>query len=358
MQPIRLDTGRIIGPDSPCFLVAEIGQNHQGDVYTALRLATEANRAGVDALKLTKRHLPSEMTAAMAGASYDNPHSFGPTYGEHRAALELPIADYKHLRNRLQYNGYPQILFATVCDVWSAEEIRQHLDPPLYKIASRDLDNLPLIECVARFGKPVVLSTGMVRRDERDIETALETVRRLHDRIVFLYFVSEYPTPDHHVWLRRIETLRQRYGVLVGFSDHTVGIHLAQAAVQAGAVMVEKHVTLSRAMPGTDHAGSLEPQGLQRCVRNIRSLERSMDDAEPRGIDTEAARNKLGRSLVSRCEIPMGTVIEGRMVCLKSPGTGVHWPERDRIIGHRATVHIPEDVTLQASDVAEHVETD
>jgi sialic acid synthase SpsE len=358
MKPIPLDTGRVIGPDEPCFLVAEIGQNHQGDVYTALRLATEANRADVDAVKLCKRHLPSEMTAAMASAPYDNPHSFGRTYGEHREKLELGIDEYRHLQARMQYNRYQQILFSTVCDVWSAAEVEQHLNPPLYKIASRDLDNEPLIECVARFGKPIVLSTGMVRGNEQDIENALTTIRRHHDRIVLLYCVSEYPTPDHHVRLPRSAELRERYGVLVGFSDHTVGIHLAQAAVQAGAVMIEKHITLSRAMPGTDHAGSLEPQGLQRFVRNIRGVEKALDSAEPQGIDVSAARKKLGRSLVSRCEIPAGAIIESGMVCLKSPGDGVHWPERDKIIGHRATVHIPEDVTLQLSDVAEHAETD
>jgi len=170
--------------------------------------------------------------------------------------------------------------------------------------------------------------------------------------------VSEYPTPDEHIRIRAIEELRERFGVLTGFSDHTVGIHLAQAAVQAGAVMIEKHVTLARAMPGTDHAASLEPDGLKRFVRNIRSVEVALDDAEPVGVDVKPARDKLGRSLVTRCEIDAGIVIEEGMMCLKSPGVGIHWPDRDRIIGHRATVHLDADVTIHASDVSEHPETD
>jgi sialic acid synthase SpsE len=356
---IELATDQKIGPNHPCFLVAEIGQNHQGDTYTALRLITEAHRAGFDAIKFCKRHLPSELTTEARNRPYGGPQSFGPTYGQHREALELSVDDYAHLKDRMRYNDYREVLFATACDRHSVFDLEATISPPLYKVASRDLDNWPLLETIAETKKPVILSTGMVRGWE-EIDAAVEIIRKQHDQVIVMYCVSEYPTPDDHVHLGRLGEYQLRYGPMIGFSDHTVGIHLAQAAVVLGAVVIEKHVTLARAMKGTDHAASLEPEGMRRFVRNIRSVEKALDESEAwaSSEEIEANRKKLGRSLVSRRDICAGETITEDMVCLKSPGDGVHWPERAAIVGKVARVHIPADVTLQRSDVAEVPETD
>jgi sialic acid synthase SpsE len=347
--PITLPNGLKIGEGEPCFIVAEIGQNHQGDAYTALRLMQAAHEACVDAIKFCKRHVPSDLTEAARDAPYPGPQSFGATYGEHREALELSAREYAHLRERLEYNEWPEILFATVCDQHSVDDIEAALDPPLYKIASRDLDNLPLIDHVAMLRKPIILSTGMAEPGE--IDAALATIRAWHSKIVVLHCTSQYPTPDCAVHLDRMAKLREVYGVLVGLSDHTPGIVAAQAAATLGAVVIEKHVTLSRAMKGTDHAASLEPDGIRRLVRNVRAVE-TMRAGCVHGLrPIQAARKKLGRSLVTARTIEPGETITEDVLCLKSPGDGIRWRNRHLAIGRIAQVRIPEDTTIRLPDL-------
>jgi sialic acid synthase SpsE len=346
---ITLPNNRIIGDSQPCYIVAEIGQNHNGDVYTATRLMKVCHDAGVDAVKLCKRHIPSELTRKAYHAPYDGEHSFGATYGEHRLALELSPAEYRHLADRVRYNEWCFTLFATACDATSVDDLESAINPPLYKVASRDLDNLPLLDYIARLGKPVILSAGMAR--EGDIERALDTVRCHHDQVVLMVCTSEYPTPNEHVGLWRVEEWRKRYGVLIGMSDHTPGIVAAQAAACLGACVVEKHVTLSRAMKGTDHAASLEPAGLERLVRNIRIQEQMMRHYSP--VECTEAIRKLGRSLVTTRAIAAGEVIGEDDVCLKSPGHGFHWYDRDCVVGKVARRVLPPDVTIDGSDVME-----
>ncbi len=351
---IELPNGRKIGRGEPCFVVAEIGQNHQGDAYTALRLIKAAHEAGVDAVKFCKRDIPSDLTREAHKQPYDNPHSFGATYGEHREVLELSIEEYAQLKKRTTYNEWPEVFFATVCDITSVNQIEEHINPPMYKIASRDIDNLPLIDYVATCHKPVILSSGMGSRD--DVLRALEAVRRHHDQMIVLYCVSEYPTPIGHIDLRQIERMESIYDCPIGISDHSPGIVVAQTAAVMGAVMVEKHLTLARAMKGTDHAASLEPDGMARLVRNIRIGEQlQCPKAEKETIERELAtaetRRKLGRSLVARGTIEPGEMITEGMLTLKSPGTGLRWGERWAVIGHKAVRYILPGALIVESDV-------
>ncbi len=348
-QPIELPGGRKIGPGEPCFVVAEIGQNHNGSVDMARQLQDEAVRAGCDAVKMCKRDIESDLTIEARDAPYVGRHSYGRTYGEHREALELPRRDYRHLAERYQ-SSPPITFFSTVCDIKSADQLHDYIDPPLYKIASRDIDNLPLINHVAKFGRPVILSTGMAYDGET--ETAIKNVWRHATPVIVLLCCSQYPAPDESVMPDWVAEASEAYGVLVGFSDHTVGIHMAQAFAQAGAVMVEKHVTLARAGKGTDHACSLEPDALRKMVRNIRAVESANCLPDKVKVD-EAMRNKLSRSLVTKCPIAKGVIVGEEYLCLKSPGHGVHWPERDKIIGHHTNVDIPADTTILLSQVEE-----
>lgn len=345
MDAITLPNGRKIGPHQPCFIVAEIGQNHNGDAYTATRLLKAAHDAGVDAVKFTKRHLPSDMTAAMASRPYDGPQSFGATYGEHRAALELSIDDYRHLKERMRYNEWPETMFWTVCDKRSADEIEEAFNPPLYKIASRDLDNIPLIEHVSIFGKPIILSTGMSRR--YDIHAALAACGECP--AVAMVCTSVYPCEESQVELCRLASLRA-CRCIVGYSNHHPGIVAPQTAAALGASVIEIHLTLSRAMKGTDHAASIEPHEVRTLVENIRAAERMT--ALTMFSPPVASRNKLGRSLVAVRDIPEGATIGEADVCLKSPGDGVRWHDRDRIIGRRAVRDIMADTTILESEVS------
>lgn len=351
---MQIDIGsRKIGDGHPCFVVAELGQNHNGDVYTATRLMKAAQDAGCDAVKLCKRDILSELTAEAFQRPYEGPQSFGKTYGEHRLALELTPTEYTHLAERVRYNGWPFTLFATVCDVTSAYDVEASVNPPLYKVASRDLDNLPLIYHLARLLKPIILSAGMA--EEGEIEAAIATVRKIHDQIVLMVCTSEYPTPNDHVGLWRIPEWRKKYGVLIGLSDHTPGITAGICGAALGACMVEKHLTLSRAMKGTDHAASLEPDGMRRLVAKIREVEAMMARHEPAIFyhATALARAKLGRSLVTTRPIAEGEVITESDVCLKSPGTGIRWADRAEVIGKPAARALAADVMIQPSDVME-----
>lgn len=349
LSPVTLSTGLRIGDGYPCFVIAELGQNHQGDTYTAVRLMKAAHDAGVDAVKFQKRHIPSELTAEAYNAPYVGPQSFGETYGRHREALEFTPTEYAHLAARMRYNGWPEILFATACDQQSVDDLEESIRPPLYKVASRDLDNLPLLRHMAKLGKPVVLSTGMAR-DDAEIWTALEIVRDAGCGVVLMVCTSEYPTPNNHVRLCRLKEYREKFGCLVGLSDHTSGITAGIAGAALGACVVEKHLTLSRAMKGTDHAASLEPDGMARMVAKIREVEEMMTN-DGRFVDVTAARNKLGRSLVSAIPIKAGSVIDWADLTLKSPGTGISYADAALIVGHVVGRDIPVDVTLQREDV-------
>jgi sialic acid synthase SpsE len=347
---IELPGGRKIGDGHPCFVVAEIGQNHNGDVYTATRLLKVAHDAGVDAVKFCKRDLQSELTTAARNAPYPGAQSFGATYGEHRAALELSPDEYRHLKDRMRYNRWTEVMFATACDPQSVDDLEEAITPPLYKVASRDLDNLPLLRYLARLGKPVILSTGMARGDD-EIRDALEILQDGGCPVVVMVCTSEYPTPNEHVGLWRLAEYRQKFGRLVGLSDHTPGITAGIVASALGACVVEKHLTLSRAMKGTDHAASLEPEGMRRMVEKIREVEVMMR----RGTmpDVLAARDKLGRSWVTARPIEAGQRISLCDLTLKSPGTGVPCYELSKILGKPARRALPADVTIQPSDVTQ-----
>ena len=334
---------REISEESPTFIVAEIGQNHNGDINIAKQLINVAEKAGVDAVKFVKRDIPSELTKEQYNKPYDNPNSFGKTYGKHREFLELSVAQHKELKEYANSKGL--IYFSSACDIKSVNDM-ESINVPAYKIASRDLTNIPLIEYIAKTGKPMILSTGMAILE--DIDDAVRTIRKYHDKFALLHCTSEYPTPYEHVNLRRIFTLKERYKCLVGSSDHTIGIMIPVAAVALGAKIIEKHITLHRYMKGTDHAGSLEPEGISKVVRDIRNFEKALGDGKFEFKDYLLdSRNKLARSLVSKTPIKKGEALREDMLTLKSPGTGLLWRERYKILGKVANRDIDIDVTLK-----------
>ena len=343
---IQVTADRSIGDDQPCFIVAEVGQNHNGDIAIAKELIDNIAFHRADAVKLCKRDVHSDLTQEAYDRPYYGPQSFGETYGRHRELLELSRDQYDELKQYATEKGV--LFFATACDMKSVDDLEQ-LNVPLYKVASRDLTNLPLLDYIARTGKPIFLSCGMDSMEE--IGEAVDTIRKHHGKLVLLQCTSDYPTRYEDVNISVIHTLRRTFDVLVGMSDHTIGIMVPVVAAALGAVVVEKHVTLARHMKGTDHSCSLEPEGLRRVVRDIRNMELAIGDGVKRVPDTTATTQaKLCRSLVSRVAIPAGTRLEEEMLCLKSPGTGLKWRERGRLIGRRARRDIAADVTLGEMD--------
>ena len=336
---------REVGDGQPCFIIAEIGQNHNGQVEIAKRLIETAARCGCDAVKFQKRDVEWELTREARDRPYDNPNSFGPTYGEHRVFLELNEQQHLELRDCAEANGL--VYFCTACDPPSVE-LMERVGNPCYKIASRDIENIPLLKRVTQTGKPVILSTGMAGAAE--IAAALDALNGGSSGVILTHCVSQYPTELHHVNLRALETMRLAFHVLVGLSDHTTGIVTSIAAAVLGACCIEKHITLSRAMQGTDHAAALEEEGLRRLVKYIREVELARGSGKieiPNVVET--AKRKLSRSLISRCEIPTGTCLTEDMLVLKSPGTGLGWHQRSRIVGKVAKQDIASDILLNES---------
>lgn len=251
------------------YIIAEIGQNHQGDPAVARELIRRAAECGADAVKSQKRHLESLLTSEERSRPYDSPHSFGRTYGEHRAALELPVETHEELAAFARTVGLDY--FCSPWDVQSARELRA-AGLPYIKIPSAALTHAALLAEVARYGLPVLLSTGMSTLEEID-----EAVGELSGcELYVLQCTSAYPCEFSDIHLRVIPELRARYGRVVGFSGHHRGISADIAAVALGARVLERHFTLDRTWKGSDHAASLEPGGLQRLVRDVRAVESAL----------------------------------------------------------------------------------
>lgn len=258
------------------YIIAEIGQNHNGDVYEAIRLVAMAVRCGCDAVKFQLRDAEAEFPPEVLDAPHPNPaNAYGETYREHRKALDLKPGDLKHIKRRIEYNEWPITMFVTPCHI-SCVETLIDLKMPAFKIASKDMWNKPMIEACLATRKPVLLSTGMATGME--VFNIMRRYRGEHNLIPMLCS-SEYPCPVDHVDLEVLHGYRilSASGV-VGFSDHTVGILAAPLSIAYGATVIEKHITLARAAKGTDHAVSLEEDGLRRLVRDCHNAVKMRGD--------------------------------------------------------------------------------
>jgi len=299
-----------------------------------------------DAVKFQKRDIPSELTKEAFEKPYDNPNSFGKTYGEHRLFLEL--SEEEHLELKEYANSVGMVYFCTPCDVPSVE-LLERIGCPFYKVASRDLTNIPLLEKLGSTGKPVIISTGMA--DLEDIDDALKALNKGPESVIIMQCTSEYPCNLENVNLKAMDTLRNKYHCIVGLSDHTSGVIISAAASVMGASLIEKHITIDRTMKGTDQPGSLEFSGLKKLVEYIRAIEIATGDGEKIvNPASKTAKEKLARSITSKQFIPSGTIITEEMLCLKSPGTGMKWKQKDSIIGKTALRDIDADVTLILGD--------
>lgn len=321
---------RRVADDTDCFVIAEIGHNHQGNLETAKKMFEAAAECGVDAVKLQKRDNRSLYTRAMYEKPYDNENSFGSTYGAHREALEFGRPEYEELQAHANELGL--VFMATAFDQPSADFL-ERLDVPAYKIASGDLRNTPLLEHVAGFGKPMIISTGAAQRD--DVQRAYDTIMPINRRLAILQCTAAYPADFDQLDLRVIETYRTAFPeVVIGLSGHDNSISIAVAAYVLGGRILEKHFTLNRAMKGTDHAFSLEPVGMRKLVRDLERTRLALGDGVKKTYPTEAsALVKMGKMLVAARALPAGHVVSAADVMARSPGDGLAPYELSRILG-------------------------
>ena len=333
------------------YIVGEIGQNHNGDLSIAKKLIDVVSEPVIDhlfgeklkpmdAVKFTKRDLKEELSASAMMRPYDSPHSFGRTYGEHRAFLELNDEQHFELYQYAKAKGldFVETLCAKGCLT-----VFKYFSPDRLKVASRDLTNLPLLAAMAETGVPMILSTGMGGKPE--IDAALEVITTYHSNITILHCLSQYPSEYKNINLNTITYLKENYSdYTIGYSDHSIGIMIPVAAVVMGAEVIEKHITLDRKMKGTDQEGSLGPDGIYRMVRDIRNAEMAMGSKEIFVSESiKETRIKLERSLATLRDIKAGELITENDLHLLSPGDGFKWTERSKVIGREAKTNIPKD---------------
>jgi N-acetylneuraminate synthase len=277
VNPVKIGN-RLVGPDHRCFIVAEIGINHNGDLDTAKQLIDVAVEAGCDAVKFQKRTVEVVYSAEELARPRENP--FGPTNGDLKRGLEFGKAEYTEIDRYCREKG---ILWYASCWDEGAVDFLEQFNPPCYKIASASLTDDNLLRHHRQYKRPIVLSTGMSTLEQ--IDHAVEVLGR--EDLVILHTTSTYPSAIEDLNLRVIPSLAEQFGVPVGYSGHEVGLPPSVAAVAMGACMVERHITLDRAMWGSDQAASVEPQGVRRLVRDIRAVELAMGDGVKRVIPAE-----------------------------------------------------------------------
>jgi sialic acid synthase len=290
MRKIIITKDKSIGDGEPPFIIAEIGNNHNGSLEIAKQLIHKAKEVGVDAVKFQKKDVETAFSKELLDSPYLGPNSFGKTYREHKEFLELSISELAELKALAESLGL--VFFVTPFDLISLEEL-ETLDLDLYKISSFHVTDLALIERVCKTGKPIIISSGMSTLDE--IDAAIELIRKYTQDFVLLHCTSSYPTDIPDINLSVIPSLKARYDCLVGYSGHERGVAISPGVVLLGACVIERHFTLDRTMKGTDHASSLEPQGMSLLVRRSHNFVRALGSSEKKVLESEMGNRKKFR---------------------------------------------------------------
>ena len=343
MQSVQIGN-KLIGPGQPVFVIAEAGVNHNGDLKMARALIDVAIVAGADAVKFQTFQADRLVTPDAPKAEYQlQTTGEGESQLEMLRRLELSANAHRELQSYCDKRG---IVFLSTPFDEDAVELLDELGVPAFKISSGDLTNSPLLEYVARKGKPVILSTGM-----SELSELIEAVSVLNtagcENPVLLHCVSNYPADPAEVNLRAMQTMRAAFDVPVGFSDHTQGIDVALAAVALGACVIEKHFTLDRTLAGPDHRASLEPAELRELVRSIRRVESALGSGRKMPVASEIETAKIARrSLVAARDIPAGAILERDMITMRRPGTGMSPATIESMLGRKVMRDIPSGTLL------------
>lgn len=332
-----------INDDSDCYVIAEIGHNHQGRMDQCKQLFDVAKASGAHAVKLQKRDNKTLFTKEMYDSSYHSENAFADTYGEHREFLEFNREQYAELQAYAKKIGIT--FFSTAFDFNSADFLEK-LNMPAYKMASGDITNIPLLKYVAAFGKPMIMSTGGATLP--DVRRAFEAVYPINPQICIMQCTAGYPPAWEEMNLRVIDTFRKEFPrIVIGFSSHDSGIAMAVAGYVLGARMIEKHFTLNRAMKGTDHAFSLEHSGLEKMVRDLKRTRIALGDGvKKRYPSEEKPLNKMAKKIVAARDLPAGHVVEASDLAYRAPNDGLPPYESDNIIGKRLTKALKADDNL------------
>jgi len=337
--PILEIGDRKIGPGFPCFVIAEAGVNHNGDVAMAREMVHTAARSGADAIKFQtfKAEKLASTHAAKADYQIDNSHESESQLDMLRR-LELDEVSVKALKRECLKSN---ILFlSTPFDDESVDQLVD-LGIPAIKIASGEINNFPLLEHISRTGKPMILSTGMSYLGE--VEAAIRAIRSSgNHQLALLQCTSNYPALPVEINLRAMHTLAQAFNLPVGLSDHSEGIEISLAAVALGACILEKHFTLDRSLPGPDQASSIEPDELTSMIKGIHNVEAALGDGGKEPAEREIGTAAVARKSLVTCEqIRAGSRIEKSQIAIMRPGTGLAPAMLPYVVGRVAKMDIP-----------------
>ena len=323
-----------IGPELPTFIIAEAGVNHNGDPQKAYKLIDAASEAGADAVKF-QTFIPDKLASSHAEkADYQKEQTDDSSQKEMLEKLSLPLETFEKLKAYAEERGL--IFLSTPFEDQSANTL-DDIGLSAFKVGSGDLTNLPLLKQIARFGKPMLVSTGMATISE--IEAAVDTIEQKGSPpLALLHCVSSYPTEHVDANLRAIETLEKRFDLPVGWSDHTLGTSVSVAAASMGAALIEKHFTLDKTLPGPDHQASLEPDELQRMVEQIREIEkvRGHGSKTPTAGERQTARTTR-KSLFAARDIRKGERLERGDIEILRPPKGLAPSRLESVVGTEAT---------------------
>jgi sialic acid synthase SpsE len=337
--------GITIGPGHSCVVIAEAGLNHNGDLEIAKRLIDMAVICGADIVKFQKRTVDILAIQSVLDAKDTRFPEFGETYRQIREHHEFSLDEYALLK---KYCEERKIAFLCTAFDIEAVDFLERLEVTAYKVASHSLTNLPLLEYLAKIGKPVILSTGMAQQDE--VDSAVEVFNIKDSPLALLHCVSSYPQSAEESNLAMINKLRDHYHLPVGYSGHELGYLPTSVAVALGADIVERHITLDKELIGFDHKLSLEPAELFSMIRDIRTIEKTMGVDEKNVSETErVTRNKYHVSLVAAVDIHGGQEITESVLTLKNPGTGIPYKRINEVIGKVARDLIPVDTLIDFS---------
>ncbi|XP_044513448.1 sialic acid synthase [Gracilinanus agilis] len=353
-MPLELELcpGRWVGGNHPCFIIAEIGQNHQGDIEVAKRMIRMAKECGADCAKFQKSELEHKFNRRALERPYTSKHSWGKTYGDHKRHLEFSHDQYRELQKYAKEIG---IFFTASGMDEMAVEFLDELNVPFFKVGSGDTNNFPYLEKTAKKGRPMVISSGMQSMDT--MKQVYNIVKPINPNFCILQCTSAYPLLPEDVNLRVITEYQKAFpDIPIGYSGHETGISISVAAVALGAKVLERHVTLDKTWKGSDHQASLEPNELAELVKEIRLVEKALGSPVKRLLPCEVPCNdKLGKSVVAKVRIPEGTILTMDMLTVKVGEPKGYPPEGiASLIGQKVKVNIEEDDTI-TEEAIEHL---
>ncbi|MEN6554392.1 MAG: N-acetylneuraminate synthase [Methanobacterium sp.] len=336
---------KLIGDGCPCFIIAEAGVNHNGSIHLAKKLIDNAKDVGADAVKFQTFKTEAIVTKSAPKAEYQeksNDEIISSQYDMIKK-LELSTDEFRELS---KYADDKEIIFLSSPFDEESLDLLDEIGVPAFKLGSGEITNLPLIKYLITKEKPLILSTGMASLCE--IEEAINIIKNKNIDLILMYCVTNYPASMDEIDLNIMATLRNTFTLPVGFSDHTMGIELAVAAVALGACIIEKHFTLDRNLEGPDHKASLEPDELKFMVDYIRNVEKGMGSGVKKITNDELSIKKIARkSIMARRDIEKGEIIRKDMLIIKRPETGIYPKYIDLIVGKEINTAVKKDEPIK-----------